>query len=65
MTVYKICLVNSAGQLTRSRRFMCFDDTEALALARKVVKNAAHAEVWRGSRLVDHVRAETDGAGLS
>lgn len=65
MTVYKICLVNGDGQLTQSRRFMCFDDDEALKLARKVVKNAGRAEVWRGSTLVDHVHAATDRASVS
>ena len=65
MIVYKVCLVNGDGQLALSRRFMCANDHEALALARKVLKNAGHAEVWRGSTLVDHVYAATERADIS
>ena len=43
---------------------MCFDDSEALALARRVASNAERAEVWRGSRLVDRVHVSTNQSDL-
>jgi len=52
MRVYQFCAVTHAGHNTAEQDILCFNDTEAMLLAKNMLIGFRSVEVWLEARLV-------------
>ena len=62
MSTYDISSLNSGGLRVAHHGRDCADDKEAIATARSTIFPGGVAEIWAGSRKVEHVSTAFAGA---